>query len=115
MAEPLWTSEEIAAATGGQSAGGSTAITLDGGGGTTWQSSESRMNLPRLVGIVRSGKDMPVSRAALPEMPTVEKVAAALNSLGVTPRDMMSMFQAMKQAGALQAKPIPRRSAFKTP
>ncbi len=39
----------------------------------------------------------------LPEMPTVEKVAAALNSLGVTPRDMMSIFQAMKQAGALQA------------
>jgi flagellar P-ring protein precursor FlgI len=39
----------------------------------------------------------------LPELPTVEKVAAALNSLGVTPRDVMSMFQAMKEAGALQA------------
>ena len=44
----------------------------------------------------------------LPELPTVEKVAAALNSLGVTPRDMMSMFQAMKQAGALQAELIIR-------
>ncbi len=44
------------------------------------------------------------SMVALPELPTVEKVAAALNSLGVTPRDMMSMFQAMKQAGALQAE-----------
>ena len=44
----------------------------------------------------------------LPEMPTVEKVAAALNSLGVTPRDMMSIFQAMKQAGALQAELILR-------
>jgi flagellar P-ring protein FlgI len=41
---------------------------------------------------------------ALPELPTVEKVAAALNALGVTPRDMMSIFQAMKQAGALQAE-----------
>jgi flagellar P-ring protein FlgI len=40
----------------------------------------------------------------LPELPTVEKVAMALNSLGVTPRDMMSIFQAMKQAGALQAE-----------
>ena len=38
-----------------------------------------------------------------PELPTVQEVAMALNSLGVTPRDMMSIFQAMKQAGALQA------------
>jgi flagellar P-ring protein FlgI len=45
---------------------------------------------------------------ALPELPTVEKVASALNSLGVTPRDIMSMFQAMKQAGALQAELIIR-------
>jgi flagellar P-ring protein precursor FlgI len=48
------------------------------------------------------------SMVALPELPTVEKVAAALNSLGVTPRDMMSMFEAMKQAGALQAELIMR-------
>jgi flagellar P-ring protein precursor FlgI len=45
---------------------------------------------------------------ALPELPTVEKVASALNSLGVSPRDMMSMFQAMKEAGALQAELIIR-------
>jgi len=43
------------------------------------------------------------SMVALPELPTVEKVASALNALGVTPRDMMSMFEAMKEAGALQA------------
>lgn len=42
------------------------------------------------------------------ELPTVEKVAAALNALGATPRDMMSIFQAMKQAGALQAELITR-------
>jgi flagellar P-ring protein precursor FlgI len=45
---------------------------------------------------------------ALPELPTVEKVAQSLNSLGVTPRDMMAIFQAMKQAGALQAELIIR-------
>jgi flagellar P-ring protein FlgI len=45
---------------------------------------------------------------ALPDLPTVEKVASALNSLGVTPRDIMSMFQAMKQAGALQAELVIR-------
>lgn len=53
-------------------------------------------------------KETHSSIVALPELPTVEKVAAALNSLGVTPRDMMSIFQAMKQAGALQAELILR-------
>lgn len=43
------------------------------------------------------------SVVALPEMPTIKKVASTLNTLGVTPRDMMAIFQAMKQAGALQA------------
>jgi flagellar P-ring protein precursor FlgI len=48
------------------------------------------------------------SLVALPELPTVEKVASALNGLGVTPRDMMAIFEAMKQAGALQAELILR-------
>lgn len=42
----------------------------------------------------------------LPEMPSVEQVASGLNAIGVTPRDMMAIFQAMKQAGALQAELI---------
>jgi flagellar P-ring protein FlgI len=45
---------------------------------------------------------------AFPDLPTVEKVAASLNALGVTPRDMMSIFQSMKQAGALQAELLMR-------
>ncbi len=44
----------------------------------------------------------------LPELPTVDKVASALNALGATPRDMMAIFEAMKQAGALQAELIIR-------
>lgn len=48
------------------------------------------------------------SLVPLPELPTVEKVAANLNSLGVTPRDMMAIFQAMKQAGALHAELVMR-------
>jgi flagellar P-ring protein precursor FlgI len=59
----------------------------------------------------RTSTDVTENKAglvALPELPTVEKVAAALNTLGVTPRDMMAIFQAMKQAGALQAELIIR-------
>lgn len=37
------------------------------------------------------------------EAPTIERVAAALNALGVSTREMMAIFQAMKKAGALQA------------
>jgi flagellar P-ring protein precursor FlgI len=67
--------------------GGQTAVTQ----GTTTDVTESKSSM-----------------ITLPEMPTVEKVAAALNALGVTPRDMMAIFLAMKQAGALQAEIIIR-------
>jgi flagellar P-ring protein precursor FlgI len=40
------------------------------------------------------------------EMPTVQDVARALNSLGATPRDMMAIFQELKKAKALQAELI---------
>jgi flagellar P-ring protein FlgI len=45
---------------------------------------------------------------ALDDMPTIEKVAAGLNAIGVSPRDMMAIFQCMKQAGALQAELLMR-------
>ena len=40
------------------------------------------------------------------ETPDVGSVARALNSLGVTPRDIIAIFQALKQSGALQAELI---------
>ena len=40
------------------------------------------------------------------EAPTIERVAAALNALGVSTREMMAIFQSMKKAGALQAELI---------
>jgi len=39
----------------------------------------------------------------LPPTTTVADVARALNALGVTPRDIIAIFQALKQAGALHA------------
>jgi len=39
----------------------------------------------------------------LNEPPTIERLAAALNALGVSTRDMMAIFQTLKRSGALQA------------
>ena len=40
------------------------------------------------------------------EFPTIQQVSSALNSLGLTTRDMMAIFQSMKRSGALQAELI---------
>lgn len=40
----------------------------------------------------------------VPKSSTVSEVARALNALGVTPRDLIAIFQALKQAGALHAE-----------
>lgn len=42
----------------------------------------------------------------VPRATSVADVARALNALGVTPRDLISIFQALKQAGALHAEII---------
>jgi flagellar P-ring protein precursor FlgI len=38
------------------------------------------------------------------EFPTIERLASALNALGVSTREMMAIFQSLKRAGALQAE-----------
>ncbi|MCD6574555.1 flagellar basal body P-ring protein FlgI [Candidatus Aerophobetes bacterium] len=43
-------------------------------------------------------------RIAVLEGTTVEELVKSLNALGVTPRDMIAIFQALKEAGALQAE-----------
>lgn len=43
---------------------------------------------------------------ALPPASSVSDVAKALNALKVTPRDIIAIFQALKQAGALKAELI---------
>ena len=43
---------------------------------------------------------------ALPALPTIDDLAKELNSLGVTTRDMINIFQAMEKIGALNAEII---------
>ncbi|MBI5766941.1 MAG: flagellar basal body P-ring protein FlgI [Verrucomicrobia bacterium] len=38
------------------------------------------------------------------EQPSIERLAAALNALGVSTREMMAIFQSLKRSGALQAE-----------
>jgi flagellar P-ring protein precursor FlgI len=83
----------------------SVASTLDVSQPTPFSTGGKTVVTPRTTTEVTETKS---SVVPLPEMPTVEKVASALNSLGVTPRDVMAIFQAMKQAGALQAELIIR-------
>jgi len=45
-------------------------------------------------------------RVVLLEGTTVEELVRSLNALGVTPRDIIAIFQALKEAGALQAELI---------
>ena len=40
----------------------------------------------------------------LPEIVTISQVANALNSIGATPRDIIAIFQALKETGALRAE-----------
>lgn len=40
----------------------------------------------------------------LTEQPSIERLASALNALGVSSRDMMAIFQSLKRSGALQAE-----------
>jgi flagellar P-ring protein precursor FlgI len=39
-----------------------------------------------------------------PDAPSIERLAAALNALGVSTREMMAIFQTLKRSGALQAE-----------
>jgi flagellar P-ring protein precursor FlgI len=53
-----------------------------------------------IVGVQeKEGYLIPITRAV-----TVSELAKALNAIGATPRDLIAIFNALKKAGALQAK-----------
>jgi len=49
-------------------------------------------------------KEQPGRAVALPATSSVEELVKALNLLGVSPRDLVAVLQAMKAAGALDAE-----------
>ena len=51
-------------------------------------------------------KEGPSNTAVLNGTTTVTELASALNTLGLKPRDIIAIFQSIKQAGALNAKLI---------
>ncbi len=63
------------------------------GGGVTTVVPRPSLGVTEQAGAVR----------VLPQSATIADLARALNALGVTPRDMIAIFQAIKKAGALHA------------
>ena len=51
-------------------------------------------------------KETSIGLVALPSLPTIDELAQELNNLGVTTRDMITVFQAMEKVGALTAEII---------
>lgn len=49
-------------------------------------------------------KEEPIQLAALPATTTVDELVRALNKLGVTPRDLMTILQSMRSAGHINAE-----------
>ena len=49
-------------------------------------------------------KDKPSSTIVLPATANVSDIVGALNAVGATPRDTISILQAMKASGALHAE-----------
>ena len=54
--------------------------------------------------VVTDVQDKEASVLAIPEASTVADVVAVLNDIGASPRDIIAILQALKQAGALQAE-----------
>ena len=55
------------------------------------------------IGVKEEGKNEPTLKV-VPSGVTIGEVVKALNAIGVSPRDLISIFQSIKAAGALQAK-----------
>ena len=67
-----------------------------GGGGQTQVVNSTQTNVNEVKG----------GFVVMAQPPTIERLAAALNALGVSTREMMAIFETLKRSGALQAELI---------
>jgi flagellar P-ring protein precursor FlgI len=54
--------------------------------------------------VITDVQDKEASVLHIPETSTVADVVSVLNDLGASPRDIIAILEALKQAGALQAE-----------
>ena len=87
-------------AIGSSGVGGGTTSPVGGGGGLGGQGIHTQVINQTTTSVQEDKRRMVVFH----EMPTVEDVAFALNSMGATPRELMSILQSIKDAGALNAE-----------
>jgi flagellar P-ring protein precursor FlgI len=82
---------------------GSLTINIASTESTSQPNSFSHGTTTLMRGTETSATEQHGSFQVVDELPTIQEVASALNALGLSTRDMMAIFQAMKKAGALQA------------
>ncbi|MGA7726937.1 MAG: flagellar basal body P-ring protein FlgI [Opitutaceae bacterium] len=84
-------------------ADGSLTITVTSNMGASQPNPLSQGTTVPLQSTQTSATETKGSLIVINELPTIEQLASALNSLGVSTREMMAIFQTLKRAGALQA------------
>jgi flagellar P-ring protein FlgI len=84
-------------------ADGSLTITISSNMGVSQPSPLSQGTTMPVQSTQTAATETKGSLIVINELPTIEQLASALNSLGVSTREMMAIFQTLKRAGALQA------------
>jgi flagellar P-ring protein FlgI len=84
-------------------ADGSLTITVSSTEGVSQPNSFSQGQTTPTQSTQTTATEIKGSLIVIKDLPTIEQLAAALNALGVSTREMMAIFQTLKRSGALQA------------
>jgi flagellar P-ring protein precursor FlgI len=85
---------------------GSLTITVASSQGVSQPGAFSSGQTTVVTGTTTAVDEVKGSFKVVDELPSIERLAAALNALGVSTRDMTAIFQTLKRSGALQAELI---------